>query len=116
MNSRLISWCLVATGFFAALTVLSWQRKLAAPDQRVQSQASVAQRLPQPTGEHLESWMAQTPAASEAPENGPTTLILPLPPATEPEPVPDVQPLPDDAPTVEDLPAPRNPPESPEGQ
>jgi hypothetical protein len=46
----------------------------------------------------------------------PTTLILPLPPATQPETESDVQPAPDDAPTVDDLPARRSPPESPEGE
>jgi hypothetical protein len=113
MNARLIPWCLAATGFLAALTLSSRQGQPADPDQPVRSQATVGHRLAQATTERHESAMAQAPAASGTPESGSLTLVLPLPPATEPESLPSLQPLADDAPTVEDLPAPRNPSESP---
>jgi hypothetical protein len=112
LSSRLIPWCLAATGFLAALTVFTWQGELGGAGQGVRRYAAAAQRLPPPAVEHHEFRSSQAPAASEAPETVPETLILPLPPATQPEPYPNVQPVPDDEPAVEDLPAQRRPPES----
>jgi hypothetical protein len=115
VNSRLVPWCLVVTGFLASLTVFSWQGQRDDPGQRMQSPAAVGHRFTAPATAHHELRSAQAPAAAEPPEDVPATLILPLPPATQPEPDPDVQPLADEAPTVDDLPARRSPPESPEG-
>jgi hypothetical protein len=104
----LVPWCLAATGFLAALSVFSWQGKLGAADQQVPPQVAAAPPLKPPAVDHHELWPAQALAASAAPQNVPATLILPLPPATEPEPDSNVQPVPDDEPTVEDLPARRS--------
>jgi hypothetical protein len=111
MRPRLIPWCLAATGFLAALTVFNWHGRLDGSGQRVQTRIVVGHRLTPPATDPHELGSLQAPAVSEAPQDVPTTLILPLPPATQPEPDPNVQPLPDDAPTVDDLPAPRSPPE-----
>jgi hypothetical protein len=105
MNSRLIPWCLAATGFLASLTVFIWQGKLDDSGERVQPQAAVGHRLTPAATDHHELRSSPAPAASEVPENLPTMLTLPLPPATQPEPDPNVQPVPDDEPTVDDLPA-----------
>ena len=114
MKSRLIPWCLAATGFLASLSVFTWQGKLPVPGLRVQPQTAVGHWLTPPAADHHEVRAAQTPAPSEAPDTAPTTLILPLPPVTQPEPDAAVQPVPDDEPTVEDLPARHSTPESPE--
>jgi hypothetical protein len=116
MSPRLVPWYLAATGFLAALTVFIWQGKRDDPGQRVQPQAAMGHRFAPPATAHHEFRSSQAPAAAEPSEDSPTTLILPLPPATQPEPDPDVQPVPDDEPTVDDLPAPRSPPESPESE
>jgi hypothetical protein len=113
MNSRLIPWCLAATGFLASLTVFTWQGKPHEPGQWVPAPAAVGHRLMPRAADHRDFRSSQVPAGSEAAENGATTLILPLPPATQPEPQSIVQPVPDDEPTVEDLPARRSPSESP---
>lgn len=114
-----IPWCLAATGFLAALSVFTWQGRRDGPGQSVQPQAAVGYRFTPPATDppatdHHEFRTSQAPAVAEPPEDTPPTLILPLPPATQPEPLPNVQPLPDDQPTVDDLPARRSPPESPE--
>jgi hypothetical protein len=111
MNSRLIPWCLVATGFLASLTVFTWQDQRDDPGERVQPLPALGYRFTPPAAADHELPPTQAPAAAEPAEDAPTTLILPLPPATQPEADPDVQPLPDDEPTVDDLPAPRSPPE-----
>jgi hypothetical protein len=116
MSSRLIPWCLAATGFVAALTVFGWQGELGGADQRMPLHAAAGHSPTAPATDHSESRSSQLPAASEAPESVPETRILPLPPATPPEPDPNVQPVVDDAPTVEDLPARRSESASPEDQ
>jgi hypothetical protein len=113
MNARLIPFCLAATGFLVVLTAFNWQGEPGDPSQRVQPQAAVGQQLTTPVADQQPVWSSQLPAASEAPENAPATLVLPLPPATQPELDLTVAPVPDDEPTVEDLPVQRNPPESP---
>lgn len=106
MKSRAaIPWCLAATGFLASLTLFTWQGRRDDPGRGVQPQATVGDRPTPRDTDHHELRSAQAPATAEPPEDVATTLILPLPPATQPEPVPNVQPLPDDEPTVEDLPA-----------
>jgi hypothetical protein len=112
--AAMIPWCLAATGFLASLTVFSWHGKRGDPGQRVQPQPVVAYQLTPPATDHHEFRSTQSPAAADPPEDAPATLILPLPPPTQPEPDPNVQPLPDDAPTVDDLPARRSAPESPQ--
>jgi hypothetical protein len=102
MTLRLIPWCLAAMGFLAALTVFTWQGELGSPDLRVQPHAAVRRLL--------------IPPASQEPEPVAQTLILPLPPATQLGPEPNVQAVPDDEPTVDDLPPPRSPPESPQNE
>jgi hypothetical protein len=113
MSPRLIPLGLAATGFLVVLTAFNWQGKPDGASQRVQTQAAVGQPLTAPGPDPHPLWSSQLPGASEAPENAPATLVLPLPPATQPEPDPSVQPVPDDEPTVEDLPVQRNAPESP---
>ena len=113
MSGRLIPWCLAATGFLAAFTVCSWQGKLGGVGQGLPRYATAARRLPSPVVEPPQFRSSAIPVAPET-EDAPHTLILPLPPATEPEPVPGVQPVPDDEPAVEDLPVQRSQPESPE--
>jgi hypothetical protein len=104
MNSRLIPWCLAATGFLAALSVFTWQGELRAPSLRVQRHAAMERRIMPPDSDHHEFGLAQPSIAGEEPETASQSLILPLPPATQSEPDPGVQPVPDDEPTVEDLP------------
>jgi hypothetical protein len=111
MRARLIPWCLAATGFLAALTVFTWQGKLAAPAQKLQLQAAAGPWRVPPATDH--PGLLTSPAASQTPQNAAAPRILPLPAATQPQLDPNAQPLPDDAPTVDDLPAPRSPPESP---
>jgi hypothetical protein len=113
VSGRLIPWCLAATGFLAALTVFTWQRKTDAAGQGVQLYAAAVQRLPASAVEQRSFRPSPVPAAPEA-EDAPHTLILPLPPATQPEAIPGVQPVPDDEPAVEDLPVQRSQPDSPE--
>jgi hypothetical protein len=113
MSTRLIPLCLAATGFLVVLTAFNWQDKPDGASQQVQPQAAQGHRLTAPLTDPHPFWSSQLPAASEAPEHAPATLVLPLPPATQAEPDPTVQPVPDDEPTVEDLPVQRNPPESP---
>jgi hypothetical protein len=116
MKSRAaIPWCLAATGFLASLIVFIWQGKPDDAGRIAQPQVSVGYRPTPRATDHHELRSAQAPATSEPPEDAATTLVLPLPPAIQPEPVPNVQPLPDDAPTVEDLPERRSVPESPQG-
>ena len=116
MSPRLIPCCLAATGFLAAIAVFAWQGRLGDSAQSVPPQAVEGHRLTPPATDHPGLWSSQASAASQAPENLPRTLTLPLPSATQPEPDPNVQPVPDDEPTVEDLPAQRSAPESPEGE
>jgi hypothetical protein len=116
MSARLIPWCLAATGFLAALTTFTWQGKPSGAPQQAQLPAAAGHWLTPPATDHHVFQPSQVPAASEAPENVPETLILPLPPATQPEPDPTIQPVPDDEPTVEDLPMQRNPPQVREGE
>jgi hypothetical protein len=111
MNSRLIPWCLATTGFLVSVTLFTWQGKRYDPAAGVQPPAAVGQRLRPPARDDPGFGAAQAPA-SAAPQNLATMPILPLPPATQTEPDPNVQPVPDDAPTVEDLPARRSPAES----
>jgi hypothetical protein len=105
MSSRLIPWCLAATGFLAALTVCTWQGKLDDAGQPMHLYAAAERRLTPPLVDHSKFPPAQAATASETPENVPRALILPLPPATQPEPDPNNESVVDDAPTVEDLPA-----------
>ena len=112
MSSRLIPWCLAATGFLAAFTVFTWHGRQGGAGQGAQLYAAAwPHRLTPSAADHQPLRPAQAPLAPEAPENAPQTLILPLPPAAQPEPDPSVQPVPDDEPTVEDLPARRSEPE-----
>jgi hypothetical protein len=113
VSSRLIPWCLAATGFLAALTVFTRQIKQGGAGQGVQLYAAAEQRRAPPAVDHRPFRPSPAPVVPERPENAPQTLILPLPPATQPEPDPGVQPVPDDEPAVEDLPARRSEPESP---
>jgi|HubBroStandDraft_2_1064218.scaffolds.fasta_scaffold31375_2 hypothetical protein len=100
-----IPWCLAAMGFLGALTVLTWQGRRDDPGQKLQPRVTMAYRFTPSAVDHHELRSAQAPPASEPAQDLPATLILPLPPATQPDPDPNVQPVPDDAPTVEDLPA-----------
>lgn len=113
MRARLIPWCLAATGFLAALSVFTWQGKLAAPAQKLQLQAAAGPWRVPPATDHPGLLTSPAAAASQTPLNAAAPRTLPLPPATQPQPDPNAQPLPDDEPTVDDLPAPRSPPESP---
>jgi hypothetical protein len=116
MSSRLIPWCLAATGFLAALTVFTWQGKLGDAGQPMQLYAAAGRRLTPTLVDHSEFPPSQAATASETPENVPQALVLPLPPATQPEPDPNLESVVDDAPTVEDLPARRSAPESTEDE
>jgi hypothetical protein len=111
MSARLIPLGLAVTGFLVVLTAFHWQGEPDGGSQPLQPQPAAGPLLTAPVTDHHPFWSSQLPAASEAPENAPATLVLPLPPATQPEPNPAVQPVPDDEPTVEDLPVQRNPPE-----
>jgi hypothetical protein len=113
MSTRLIPFCLAVTGFLVVLTAFNWQGKPDGPSERVQPQAAPAHLLTAAVTDPHPFGSSQLPAASEAPENAPATLVLPLPPPTQPELDPTVQPVPDDEPTVEDLPVQRNASESP---
>ena len=113
MSARLIPFGLALTGFLVVLTAFNWQGRPDGAIERVPPQAAAGPLLAAPVTDPHPSGSPQPPAASEAPENAPATLVLPLPPATQPEPDPTVQPVPDDEPTVEDLPVQRNAPESP---
>jgi hypothetical protein len=113
VNARLIPWCLAVTGFLASLTVFTWQGRRDAPGQPVPPQAAVGHRLMPPATEPRYLRSSQAATLPQTPPDAASTLILPLPPATRPEPDPNLQPLPDDQPTVDDLPARRSPPESP---
>ncbi len=112
MNSRLIPWCLAATGFLAALTVCTWQGELGGPGQRLQPQVAADYRRMPPATDHRALRSSPAQAAPEAPQTPPETLALPLPPATQPEPDLNRESVVDDAPTVEDLPARLSEPES----
>jgi hypothetical protein len=116
MNSRLIPWCLAATGFLAALCVFTWQGELRAPGQRVPLHAAVGHPVTSPVLDHPEIRSSQAPAASDELENAALTQSLPLPPTTQPEPDPNAQPVPEDVPTVDDLPARRSDSDSPEDE
>ena len=116
MNSRLIPWCLAATGFLAVLTVSTWRGGLGGPGQRVPPQTAVDYRLPPPAMAHREPWPSPATTTSEASQAVPETLMLPLPPATPPEPDLNLESVVDDAPTVEDLPARQPEPESSEDE
>ena len=108
MSGRLIPWCLAATGFLAALTVFTWQGRLGGPAAQRQSQAAAPHWLA-PAAPDRHEWLSSPAvAAPETPQNATTPLILPLPPATQPEPDLNAQPVPDDEPTVDDLPVPRS--------
>ncbi len=112
MSSRLIPWCLAATGFIAALTVCTWQGRMGSADQPMQLYAAAERRLTPPAVDHREFQPSEAPAAAETPENVPRAQVLPLPPVTQPKPDPNVEAVVDDAPTVEDLPARRSEPDS----
>jgi hypothetical protein len=116
MNSRLIPWCLAATGFLAALTVFSWHGKLNDAGVKLPPASAMADRFTPPATDPPEVHSAQVPAVAEPPQHAPATLTLPLPPGAVSEPDADVQPVSDDAPTVEDLPAPHSPAESSQDQ
>jgi hypothetical protein len=109
MRARLIPWCLAATGFLAALTVFTWQGKPGDPARQLQAPAAAAYWPVPAATKHPESLPA--PAAAAMQQDIPQ--VLPLPPATRPQPDPIAQPVPDDEPTVDDLPAPRSPTEFP---
>jgi hypothetical protein len=116
MTPRQIPWCLAAAGFLASLTVFSWHGKPGDPASQLRPQLTAAPRLRPSVADAHEYPSMRAAAAAEAPQNEPTTVILPLPPANQPEPAPNVQPAADDQPTVDDLPARRSEPESPEGE
>jgi hypothetical protein len=109
MNPRLIPWCLAATGFLAAFTTFTWHGSMTAPRQEsARQQLTPGQPLlPSAALRHYPAASQEEPASP-----APAPLILPLPPATQPQMDSDVQPVPDDQPTVDDLPAPRSPPDS----
>ncbi len=114
--TRLIPWCLAATGFVAALTVVGWQGRTAEGALHVTPQPPAQRGFPTAaTSDSAVVLAAAVPVASAAPQSAPDTpetLVLPLPPVTHPDVDPGVQPVPDDEPIVEDLPSPRSPPET----
>lgn len=109
MGTRLIPWCLAATGFVAAFTAFTWQGKPGVIDPPPPPPVAVRQPIAPSASDHLAATAAPVmAAAAETPETAPAGLVLPLPPATQPETDPNVRPVPDDEPTVEDLPAPHD--------
>jgi hypothetical protein len=105
MTPRLIPWCLAATGFLAVLSIFGLQGELGGPGQRLAPPVAAGFRIAPPAVGHHDFQSSQRPAPSEEPEDMPQTLILPLPPATQPEPDLNLESVVDDTPTVEDLPA-----------
>lgn len=109
MNSRLIPWCLAATGFLATITALAinssgwWD----SPEEATPLvELSAARRGPVVQTMDRDRWPGPSRDSATAPgaaQNAPPQLVLPLPPATQAEPPGDVQPVADDEPTVDDL-------------
>jgi len=107
MRNRLIPWCLAATAFVVALSVFIWQGGPVGSTQPLQLQVFPGASLQRPTRLSPGVAVPQT-SATEAQDEVPPLLILPLPPATQPALYPDVQPVPDDEPAVQDLPVERS--------
>ncbi|HTV80679.1 MAG TPA: hypothetical protein VMF03_20680 [Steroidobacteraceae bacterium] len=108
MHPRLIPWCLAVTGFFVALVLFTWQARPDGTDLPLPPRPQTA-HVPLP---RIADAVAQAPSpdASAEPVATQSTQVLPLPPATRPDPNPAVQPVPDNEPVVDDLPVRPNPP------
>ncbi len=109
MSSRLVPWCLAAMAFTAALT-LTWHH---APDDSGRPQAEQGAVVDPTPAVVTQDFGLDVPRAFaiawlQGVDTPVSSMVLPLPRATQPEIFPGIEPVPDDEPAVQDLPEQRN--------
>ena len=100
---------LAATSFVVALTVFNGHDKPGAQMLRAQSPIVTAPLAMAGTAVAREGMPAVVPALPEPQDDAPIPRVLPLPPASQPDPGLNAPASAEDEPTVDDLPAPHTP-------